>query len=139
MQESQENQGSQDNSNVVIKYTLPGEQPKQMTAQEMMITLDMEVKRAQATLNFATAEREVAQAFQIKCNSLLGGLAEIRWALGHPKVDDEKTMTIDPEKTPLKSIFSDDKQQSVLRVHYIGILELYHGMADQLKIKKQDG
>jgi len=51
-------------------------------------------------------------------------------------VDDEKNLTIDPEKTPLKSVFADDKQQAALRIHYIQILETYRGMSDQLKVKK---
>lgn len=137
MQQQQGNQDSQ-GERMVINYTMPGEEPKQMSAQDMMTALDMEAKRARAAMDFATAEREVAQAFNIKCGALLGGLAEIRWALGHPKVDDEKSLgNIDTEKTPLKSIFDKDDQQAMLRVHYIKILELYRGMVDQLKLKKQ--
>lgn len=137
MQQQQENQGSQ-GERMVINYTMPGEEPKQMSAQDMMTALDMEAKRARAAMDFATAEREVAQAFNIKCGALLGGLAEIRWALGHPKVDDQKKEhSIDPEKTPIKSIFDTEDQQALLRVHYIKILELYRGMVDQLKLKKK--
>lgn len=104
----------------------------ELSAQDYLNHLKSEVEKAEFTLRRGIAEREIADAFQRKAQTLLWGLSEIRWALGSPQIDDNKSEMFSNERTPVKSAFPGEEQKGVLRVHYIKLLEQYMKFVKQL-------
>lgn len=94
---------------------------------EYMMALEIEAKKADVEAKQSIAAREKATAFQLQANAFLGGLAEVRCALGFPQVDEEK----EREVTALKNVF-DSQEKDVLKKKYIHFLQLFHKHLSQL-------
>lgn len=122
MQESGE-QPSQNETNqqpmMVYTVDLGGGSTVDLTPREYMMHIDAQAKQAESAFKMAMGQRELSQAFQTRAQTLIWGMAEIRFALGSPQIDDEKEGANFSERTKVKSAFEDDIDKGVLRQRYI--------------------
>lgn len=114
---------------------------------DLYIAIEMNQKKADVQAKLALADKAVAESFQVKAQTILWGLNEIRLALNFAQIDSTKESDGAENKVPLKGIFSSETiqidgretdQQSELRIRYIKLLDVYLRYVKQIDPELQN-